>query len=172
MENLPDTIGNHELSEQEKDEKLMLYDQHHADISNFMLQHLQKYGTMPSKSLIAKETGLSRKTIYKHLRASAHGIATKAHLETFGVMVELVTAQALRAALRGDLKAIKLFLETTRTPLQINGANKKTSKQNSYVQINKTIINQQIIQQLKPEQLKRIEEMITTELSKNTGNNG
>ena len=69
----------------------------------------------------------------------------------------------LKAALKGDLKASKLFLDATK---EQKTSETKVNTQHNYVQINKTVINQQVIQQLKPEQLKLIEQIIAGNESK------
>ena len=63
----------------------------------------------------------------------------------------------MKAALKGDLKAAKLFFENSK-PRKTK--EKPANTQNNYVQLNKTVINQQVIQQLKPEQLQLIEQII------------
>ncbi len=79
------------------------------------------------------------------------------------MMAGQVLSQVLRAALSGDMSAAKLYLETSKTVNEAPGTGKMTAQQN-YVQINNTVINQQIIQQLRPEQLERIEQFIAKEL--------
>ncbi len=163
MKKLTTTENTEELAEFVPDENDLKWEQCHAKICNAILQHVSQYGTMPGKTVIADATGLSRVTVYKHLHTFAGSPTYQAELESLHIMTQPLMGSILRAAMHGDMQAAKLFLDTVKTNNNA-GAEKKTSKQNNYVQINKTVINQQIIQQLKPEQLNRIEELIAKEL--------
>jgi hypothetical protein len=81
------------------------------------------------------------------------------------MMTEHVIAAILKNAMRGDPAAQKLYLQT------IAKFNNQSSgkQQNNCLQINKTSINQQVIQQLKPEQITCLEQFITRELKKGEG---
>jgi hypothetical protein len=60
-------------------------------------------------------------------------------------------------AIQGDIKAAKLFFNVVGndvSPKQTIGT------QNNYIQINGTILNQDIIKQLTPEKLTQIEEIV------------
>ena len=148
------------LSTQLMTDKEMVWENNHRKITNQIAAYLDYYGTMPTKSVIAEETGLSRETVRKHLKSFAAEPIEAGETEEFSAMTGRVMGNVLNAAMRGNLKAAKLFLDTTRGLRPKD--NDKT--QNNYVQINNTVINQQIIQQLKPEQLERIEQFIAKEL--------
>src|ERR1700722_11246291 len=77
--------------------------------------YLERYGNMPSKADIARETGFSRTTIRKHLKSFADKPLAQSQVENFGVMTEAIMAQLLMAGLKGDLKAAKLYLDATRS---------------------------------------------------------
>ncbi len=70
---------------------------------------------MPGKSLVAKATGLSRETVYKHLRKYAENPVSENDMSGFDLMTEQVIAQILKAALHGDMNAAKLFLEASKS---------------------------------------------------------
>jgi DNA-binding phage protein len=154
--------------EVEKTGKELQWDINHAKIAAALANYIEKNGSLPSKSQIAQAAGLSRETVYKHIKAFTENPGEYSTLNSYSVMTEHVIAGVLRAALRGDLNASRLFLETTKA---MNAA-QPASRQNNYVQINKTVINQQIIQQLKPEQLNRLEQLIAAELNTGTVDNG
>jgi hypothetical protein len=143
---------------------LQLWEGCHGKITNAIIAYLCEYGTMPSQSYIAEATGLSRKTVHKHMDTFSASTARKSMTNSFGMMKDVVLAQILKAAIHGDLKAAKLYMEASKTLSGQEDKPQKGAKQNNYLQINNTIINQQIIQQLKPEQLHRIEEIIAKEL--------
>jgi hypothetical protein len=168
MENLPqNTESSNQLPDLQKTEKEMVWENNHEKIKEIIMSHLLGEGTMPSKAILAQKTGLSRETIYRHIKAFAESSEYQSEVDSFELMTGKVMAQVTRAAVKGNLKAAKLFLDTTkkkRTPEFDKQAN-----QNNFVQINKTIINQQIIQQLKPEQLKLIEEIIVQQTEEKNG---
>ncbi len=153
-----------DLATSETDVNELKWEENNALIGNAIYKHLNQYGTMPSKALIAEATGLSRLTVHRHLETfTAHDIYKDERL-SFGIMKHHVVSQVLRSAMRGDLKAAKLFLETSN---QLEAAGKGTV--NNYVQINKTVINQQVIQQLNPEQLEQIEKIVAQGLKVKEG---
>ncbi len=123
---------------------------------------------MPSKSLIAQLTGLSRETIYKHYEVFNESLEFGNPLDTLNVMTEHVAALVLKNALRGHTGSQRLYFEIMSKYNNLKN-NNKAKQQNNYVQINKTIINQQVIQQLDPEQIDRIEQFLAKELQKKTG---
>ena len=168
----PATDTLRELPAREMSEKELLWEKNHAKISSAIVDHLFEQSTMPPKSLIADITGLSRETVYKHMRTLTETPAQHDQADSFGLIAEHVLAQVPKAAPAGDLSAAKTFLNTAKTFRQ-SGSEKAAGKQNNYIQINKTIINQQVIQQLKPEQLNGIERTIARELDeKNMVDNG
>jgi hypothetical protein len=156
-----------EIEDAEKTGKEIQWEKNHAEISNTVIKHLNQYGTMPSKSLIASSTGLSRLTVHRHLQTFNEHNIYQNERESFGLMKHQVVSQILRAALRGDLKAAKLFLDAAS---QLDAPDKGTT--NNYIQINKTVINQQIIQQLKPQQLRQIEHIIEKSLKQQEEEHG
>jgi hypothetical protein len=146
-------------------DKSEIWDANHAHITRAILDHILDCRTMPSTSTIADVTGLSRETVRKHMKAFAEEPGDHNPLHTYNMMSEVIMAQVARAAISGDLKAAKLYINTTQS---LNRPNKQTTggRPNNYIQINKTVINQQVIQQLKPEQLNQIEQIIAAELDK------
>lgn len=160
------TDSTDELLHSKTDENELKWEQNHAKISDAILIYFSKMGTIPPKSHIADVTGISRETVRKHMKSFSENSTYQAQLEGYSMMISHVIGKVFRASIGGDLQAAKLFLETIRPSVD---KEKKASAQNNYLQINKTVINQQIIQQLKPEQLKRIELVIAKELEEKTG---
>ena len=160
----PHTEGGDELSSDLLNENETTWENNHIVITNCITRYLLYHSAMPSKTIIAQETGLSRETIRKHLKTFADKPVEQAQLEGFSAMTEMIMGNVLKAAIAGDLKAAKLFFETTKSLRESGDGSKATANKNNYLQINNTVINQQIIQQLKPEQLERIEQFIAKEL--------
>jgi len=134
-----------------------------AKISQAIYDYVVQYASMPPKSFIAEITGLTRRTVSKHMEAAQANLL-KSEQRGLGLMTNHVMASVLKSAIQGDLQAAKIFLDR-------NGAGpEKTSSpekiQNNYVQINKTVINQQVLQQLRPDDLQQIEQIIANSLNR------
>lgn len=157
MDNLPETTGDTSLAE--KNQNDLNWDRNHTMITEAIFNFVNEMGGMPTVSHIVKATGLNRKTVQKHVEPQQNEQLRRQD-EVLGLMANHVKAQVLKSALSGDNHAAKLFLEATG---KLRPA--KATTQNNFVQINKTTINQQIIQQLKPEVLAHIEEIIAQELN-------
>ena len=145
------------------DEKI--WEINHQKINNAVRTFVNKYGTMPTKSHLAKETGLSKPTVYKHIQAIKTSPIITEQNELFGLMTKQVLGKLLQTALRGDVAAAKLYLNTVSKQYPGTGNDVVINTQNN-IQINRTVLNQQTIEQLNPEQLQQIEEIIKRSLEK------
>jgi hypothetical protein len=152
-----------QLPDPDQNGNTLQFEKNHAAIAGFIQQHIEENGSMPCKSLIAQALKFSRETVYKHYQVFKERQEDEGSLDNLMVMTEHVVALVLKSAMRGDPKAQRLFLEIMGKYNNPKGG-KKAGSQNNFVQINKTIINQQIIQQLKPEQIDRLEQFIANEL--------
>lgn len=139
-------------------DKDFIWEHNHAKINMAIKLHVKEFGKVPNKAAIAAECGLSRKTVHEHLQDVDGNEAWADQKGAEKILNQNIMGTIIKAALRGDLKAAKLYLENTKAP---KGGEATINNHNNYVQINKTVINQQVIQQLKPEQLKLIEQIIT-----------
>ena len=122
---------------------------------------------MPSKTELASHTGLSRPTIHKHLKDYASHPQYMEQVEQFRFMTSKVLAKVFRFAVNGDIQAAKLYF--TMVGSMNNGAaqnNTLIQNQNNYIQINGTVLSQESIKSLNPEQLNTIETILKTALSK------
>jgi predicted transcriptional regulator len=119
---------------------------------------------MPSNAEIARKTGLSRSTVREHLNNYTHNPLHKEQEPIYGLMNEKVVAVIMKEALKGNMQAARLYLD-------VQGKNNKAgtkevviNNQHNYIQINNTVLSQQTLQQLKPEQLLQIEQLIQRSL--------
>lgn len=115
----------------------------------------------PPINLIAAKTGLSRTTIYKHIGSFKEHPSYKGQKESVEFMADKILWQMYSLANDGDVKAARLFLEVA-GKLGKSGGLQNVKNQNNYIQVNNTILNQQILQQLSPEQLNNIESILKT----------
>ena len=144
-------------------DKEFIWEHNHTKITEAIKWNVIEHGTVPNNSHLAAECGLSRKTVREHLKSFDTSETCTDKKEGINIMRQNIIGTVMKAALKGDLKAAKLYLETTDPS---KGSQPIVNNQNNYIQINKTVINQQVIQQLKPEQLQLIEQIIAGNNSK------
>ncbi|MBD1395366.1 hypothetical protein [Mucilaginibacter glaciei] len=141
------------------DTRKQLWEENHLNISAAITSYIRDYGVMPAKYLIAQQTGLSRPTVTKHFNEYKTNPEHLAHMEQFKFMAPKVLSSVFRAAVNGDMRAARLYL-------QMNGgfdqqpANTVVNEQNNYIQINNTILSQENLKQLSAEQLRQIEDIV------------
>ena len=145
-----------------------IWEMNHSRITIAIQEFIEKTGSVPAKSQLAQATGLSRPTIHKHLRSFAANPAYQERTESFNIMNQEVLGRVLLKALQGDMAAAKLYLHANTTK-QAAGKDIVINNQNNYIQINNTVLNQEVIQKLKPEQLQKIEDIIKASLRKEQG---
>lgn len=147
-----------------EESKNSVWESNHSQITYAISTLMQEYGRMPSKAEIAKKTELSRQTIHKHLKDYASHPLYLEQLEQFKFMTDKVLAKVFKFAVNGDISAAKLFLSMM-TPIgPKHHSNTLIQTQNNFIQINGTVLSQEALQQLSPEQLNNLEAMLKTAL--------
>jgi len=139
--------------------KADIWEVNHAVISNAISEYIERYGSMPSKSAIAEQTGLSRTTVTKHFETYKKQPEFIAQMEQFEFMGPKILANVCRHAIKGDMRAARLYFEMVG---EQNPKSKNTivNSQNNYIQINNTILSHDVIKQLSAEQLNQIENIV------------
>jgi hypothetical protein len=136
-----------------------IWEYNHALINNAVSDHMSKHGVMPAKNVIVRQTGLSRQTVFKHLKEYKQHPDYTAQVEQFKFMAPNVLANVFKYALNGDMRAARLYFQMVgATNVQQPGT--VINEQNNYIQINNTKLSQQNLEQLSPEQLNQIENII------------
>jgi len=137
-----------------------IWEYNHSVISSAISDYMHQHGVMPTKSSIANATGLSRQTVAKHFKDYKTSPEFTAHTEQFKFMAPKIMASVFRFASNGDIRAARLYFEMVGA---INKQNTNTvvNEQNNYIQINNTILSQENLKQLTPEQLTQIENIVT-----------
>ena len=136
-----------------------IWDGNHSAISSAVADYMREHGVMPTKHTLAEKTGLSRKTVAKHLANYKNQPEFAEQAEQFKFMAPAVLANVFKASLNGDMRAARLYLE------MVGSINKKgktvVNEQNNYIQVNNTILSQENLKQLTAEQLDQIERIVT-----------
>lgn len=142
-----------------EDTKNQIWEYNHHQITWAISVLIQEYGRMPTNTEIAIKTELSRQTIHKHIKEyKTHSLFLE-YQEQFEFISSKVLSKVFTFAVNGDMRAAKLYFDI------VGGAGKTSNStsiqnQNNYIQINGTVLNQETIKKLKPEQLNLIEEIL------------
>ncbi|MEP6614188.1 MAG: hypothetical protein ABJA76_19930 [Mucilaginibacter sp.] len=136
-----------------------VWEHNHFVIANAITSLVHKYGCMPPKTLIAEETGLSRRTIAKHIAGYKTHPEFGRELEQFKYMGTKVLSSVFKLATNGDVKAARLYFE------MVGATNKQRpnmviTEQNNNIQVNNNLFSPENLKQLSPAQLKQIEGII------------
>ena len=141
-----------------------LWEKNHNTITANISNGMQEYGRMPSMYELESKTGLSRQTISKHLKEySTHPLFLE-QAELFKFMHAKILANLFKYAVTGNVKAARLFYEVTGGLDDSRGKGTHIQNQNNYIQINGTVLSQETIKQLRPEQLNSIEAILKNAL--------
>lgn len=147
------------------DFKNQVWESNHYAITISISKHIEEYGKMPTKNTIAYDSGLSRQTVHKHLKEFTEHPFYAAQLRQFKFMADRVLAKVIKQAALGDMKAARLYFEVIgNLNGQLMNNNTLIKTQNNNIQINGTVISQEIIKYLNPEQLNTIESILKTVL--------
>jgi hypothetical protein len=146
--------------------KNQLWENNHLLITNAISTLMQNSGCMPTKNHIAEQTGLSRTTINKHLKEYTTHPQYLVEIEQYRFMTSKVLAKVFKFAVNGDIRAAKLYFEMVGNLSAQPGSGTLIQQQNNYIQINGTVLSQESIKQLSPEQLAQIEGIIKLALPK------
>ena len=139
-------------------DKNEIWEFNHSKIVIIIERYVKETGKMPTTADIASGAKLSRTCVKRHLASYNNSPNLSDQNNGIGMMLPSVMGGVLRQALHGDLKAAKIYMDAATKQTGTPAAT--VINQNNYIQINNTIINQQLIEQLKPEQLKKIELII------------
>lgn len=136
-----------------------IWEQNHLVVSTAIAELMRRHGIMPTQNTIAQETGLSRQTVARHIAEYTSHPEFIAGTERFKFMSHTLLAKVFRFASNGDMRAARIYFEMVGS---INKQQNDTiNTQNNYIQINNTILSQENLKQLTPEQLNQIENIVT-----------
>jgi hypothetical protein len=143
--------------------KNQLWENNHILITGIISNLMIEYNRMPTNTEIAIHSKLSRQTIQKHLQHYKTNPVFLEQGEQFKILIPSLLAKVYKFASKGDIGAAKLFFSLT--GCLNNGQPSKNTliqNQNNYIQINGTVLSQEHIKKLNPEQLISIESILNT----------
>jgi hypothetical protein len=136
-----------------------IWEYNHSAITSAISGYMQQFGSMPTRNAIAEKTGFSRQTVAKHFAAYKKHPEFVAQMEQFQFMVPKVLTNVYRHALKGNIRAARLYFEMVGVS-KPQANNTIVNAQNNYIQINNTILSQDNLKQLSADQLNQIESII------------
>ena len=136
-----------------------LWELNHRMISTTISNHICESGNMPTISVLAQETGLSRQTISKHLKEYRRHPAFAEHMEQFTLITPKVLSKVARSAVNGDMRAARLYFEMV-NPNSKHQNTTVVNEQTNYIQINNTILSQENLKRLNKAELDMIERIV------------
>lgn len=145
--------------------KNQLWEYNHNQITWAIASMIQDFGRMPTAAEIATKTELSRQTVHKHLKEYKNHPLYLEQTEQFKFMASKVLSKVFQFAVNGNIGAAKLYFNVI--GVMNNGQtpnNTLIQNQNNYIQINGTVLSQETIKHLTPEQLNTIETILKTAL--------
>ena len=149
------------------------WENNHQKITQAIYTALCTNGQMPTQNYIAEITGFSMQTVNKHLSEGEDASVYAEHIRNFSAKAPHVLTRIVKAATSRDnsVPAMRLYFELLEK-FQGKGQLSIPGTQHNYIQINNTIVKQEALQQLHPEQLKQIEEMMQRNLPAPDTENG
>ena len=99
--------------ELELEEKSIIWEDNHAAITRAYSDVLHQYERRPTKTELAKMTGLHRNTVAKHMHWMALEDTLQEAMSELKFITPKITAVLEQRCLMGDMKAIRLVYELT-----------------------------------------------------------
>lgn len=147
-----------DLQEKEGTIRNVTYEYNHSLITGEIHNLVLKNKAFPTTQLIAEETGLSRQTVYNHLKGTFTKYNSLVKGKADYMANQALTTLYLIGIEERSTSALKAFIE-------LSGAtNKTTSTINNYIQINNLRLSNEDFNQLPPETLSEIEKLISKQI--------
>lgn len=138
----------------------------HKAITSALDHYVNQHNKLPSKSVLAEITGLSRQTIHKHLNEYKQAAFFQFQQEAFSLLTTGLLAKLYNFAAEGNVQAAKLYFEMTGSYSPTKRTIEQHSTTNNFIQINNTLFSQESLKQISPEKLAEVERLLHKELSK------
>lgn len=140
------------LSQHTKNE---LWENNHRKITHAISTFIDDNGRMPLKMELVGAVGLSRQTIHRHLKEYKENLLYSEYMDQFEFMTPKLVAKMFQFAIRGDVKAGRLYFDMV-------GAlgTGKVKNQTNYIQINNIQISEEKLKELTEDQLKKVEDVL------------
>ena len=132
-----------------------LFVHNHNRITDTIHNSVRFFHRMPFVSEISRETGLSRTTIYNHLKELKSGESTPYEIEMKNELFNRALSKLYQIGMNeSNVNALKAFLKYNQGPI--------AQKQTNYIQVNNVTITQEQIRSLPEDKAKDLIEILLT----------
>jgi hypothetical protein len=139
------------LSPRSKNE---IWESNHLAILQEVTSFIEENGRMPLIIELVDRVGLSRQTLTKHMKEYKSHPLYEVHMDQYRMMSERLLAKMFQFAMMGNVKAGRLFFDMV-------GGGRGVRNQTNYIQVNNLVISEERLRELSPDQLGRIETILT-----------
>jgi DNA-binding protein Fis len=133
-----------------------IWELNHIKIIQEITSCIEQYGRMPTKLELASLVGLSRQTLHKHLKEYKDNPLYNQHIDQFQFMSQKLLAKMFQFAIKGDVKAGRLYFDMVG-----HLGPQKVKNQTNYIQVNNLIIREDELKALTSDQLSKLESVLT-----------
>jgi predicted transcriptional regulator len=125
------------------------------------IRQLNSFSGRPTISRIARDTGLTRATIYKHLNEFQTHQVFKGSTKVHRLMMSELMTHLCGSALCGDVKAARLYFEVMGVIKTGKNVNTNILNQNSNaITVNGNVFTEEMVHNLSPENLSELEKFV------------
>lgn len=153
----------------DKEDKNQLWQHNHTRIQTTLSNLLMEYNRMPTVDKLAQQSGVSRQTVYKHLKHFNTQKQYKEEWDRIRYASISIFATVAKCALKGDMKAARLYFDIIdnsggegRTYIK----NQVNNQQNHYLTINSVKLDEPTLNSMPVELLQQIEEFVKNRQAK------
>jgi predicted DNA-binding protein YlxM (UPF0122 family) len=129
-----------------KDYKRQDWEINHSNILSCIHNYVLNNNNFPALNTIAQNTGLSRQTIYEHLKTGIAGEFYQEKLKIWESLTDNIYKNLYYQAINGSVQASKILLDNIYRSSTTPATNIR--EQNNYIQINNTKIDELTIAEL------------------------
>jgi biotin operon repressor len=134
-----------------------IWEMNQGKIGMIINRLIQDNNRMPSVQEIARESGLSRPTVNKHIKEFQPSGESAKELERFRFMAPTILAQVYKCALRGDMRAAKLYFDVVSNPQPPQHIR---NQQNNFITFNGMQITEEAISRLPEGQRNQLQKIL------------
>jgi len=146
-----------------------IWEENHRTVVTHMAAYFEFHGSLPSNSVLAQKTGLSRQCIIRHLTTYREEPEYEIQKAKMKIMKLRIMERVLSQAVLGDVKAAKVYIDAvTKMETAPRGERERERErgerirqQNNFFQVNGIVISKEKLEQLAPEKLKALEDIFS-----------
>ncbi len=145
------------------------WESNHRRIMKTIIDLVERYGYMPTKTDIAISCGISRQSVHQHLNHYRQSMVFRNQLDHYQFVAPAIIDSLMVKSLKGDTRAAKVFLDSLRTvnawkPL-------KSQMESKAIEVGKLKLTQEMVDRLNAEEREaflkvclRVKEIVFTNL--------